>query len=398
MNPYFVWNTIYNGILTYLVYLFYIIGIVSLVKIDRSAYTRYSIGKIIKFNVIYLLWIYMYIFRGNEINIQSLFGSLIMFTFMAGFILQKPKVQKDIFDKFVLLFVISLIPGVIYYGLETLGLSLSKGVIYSNNQLQSVMSTDFTDVGYYKLYLGAVMRVSSNTRFSGIYDEAGLVGTICAILLAARKFEFKKNKINCALLFYGILSFSLAFYLMIVAIMILKAIRRGQWKIILIVASVILGIYVLQSLETNNSLINRLQNRFQISSTEISLVNNRTTSKFDEGYSELLNGDISTKLFGFGRGASSENPYLIGSSSYKLTIYNYGYFGFTFIIITILLLYERLYPWTILKQWDKLVLLLVFLLSIYQRPGILFPYYFIVLFGGCAFLNLGNNKVARKGV
>ena len=227
--------------------------------------------------------------------------------------------------------------------------------------------------------------MNSNTRFSGIYDEAGMVGTLSALMLAARKFDLRKD-VKCRwLLLYLLMSFSLAGYLLAFLYLFIKWIKIGQWKICvgIVLGLICLNIFINTSFE--NPMIKKIQNRIQITQEGINIVNNRQTSTFEKGYSEFLEAPLKTKLFGFGMGASSSNGYLVGSSTYKLIIYDYGYFGFALRIAIILLLFKRvviIYP---LRHWNSFALLFIFMVSIYQRPGIYFAYYFIVLFGGCSF-------------
>ena len=52
-------------------------------------------------------------------------------------------------------------------------------------------------------------------RFCGLFEEPGVVGTICSLLLVADRIDLKSNE-NKLLFFYGLISFSLAFYILII--------------------------------------------------------------------------------------------------------------------------------------------------------------------------------------
>ena len=154
--------------------------------------------------------------------------------------------------------------------------------------------------------------------------------------------------------------------------------------------------YLLLTVNTNVEMIKTLQSRIQFSGTSITIKNNRETSQFNMGYAQFLNGNLIRKLFGFGRGAAAENVYMNGSSSYKCSVFNYGYLGFGLMIFEIVYLY-RAYLQKIWKQhWAQFVLIALFLVSVYQRPSVYFPYYFIILYGGAAYLSDYKERCERS--
>lgn len=388
MNPYFVWNTFSNGRFTYAVYIVYAFSIFAMLESTKSK--RYMTArKFVGILLLMLVYGFAYLHSSEEIGIKTLIAGFLLFLNLMLYILIDEKLQKEIFKTFVFLFVVSMIPGLIYYILELFGVSLSIGTLYSLNQLNYANSVDYQSVGsigYYKHYLGAVMRVNNNTRFAGMYDEAGLIGTVSALCLAARKFELKRNTINKWLLIFLILSFSLAGYLLAILYFFIKRIRRKQWKLCFGIIALVVGFFIFMNIKTDISAINTLQNRFQITEAGMSIINNRETSEYLSGYSEFLNSPLSTKIFGFGRGASVLNVYMNGSSTYKNIIYNYGYLGFGLMVFTILYLYKKFSLRKIGNHWDSVILLVLFCVSMYQRPSVFYPYYFIVLYGGYAYL------------
>lgn len=385
MNPYFVWPTFMNGSLAYCVYVLYLIS--AYIMINRGIKLRKSnlLGSLLLCQVFAVTYLHSY----TDSGIKTLLGGVSLYLYLICFCNTDSENQRQIFVAFTKLFVVSLIPGLVYYILESFGVSLAIGQIYSQNQLDYLDSAEYLatgNTGYYKLYIGAVLRVNVNTRFSGIYDEAGLVGTVAALCLAGNQMDIKNNRWCRWLLLFVVISFSLAAYILVVVYFIVSFIRRKQWKLLAAVAFTALGLYILMTIETQNTLIQTLQSRFQIVNGMITIVNNRTTSNFDVGYSELLNGTFAKKMFGFGRGASVLNKYMNGSSSYKNYIYNYGFVGFGIMIFTIIYLYRRYLKRLWKYFWPQFTLFVLFMVSIYQRPNIYMPYYFILLFGGAAYL------------
>lgn len=397
MNPYFLWPSFCGGIFVYITYILYAISISYILR--STARFKLTKSNFLIAILFFVMYVHIYILGANSIAIQNMVSGLLAYANMFLLTTCTDSIKRNIFEKFVTLFIISLVPGLIYYILENIGVSLSIGSLQSQNQITYANAAEFMgDTGYYKLYIGAVMRVSTNTRFSGIYDEAGLVGTVSALLLVARKFEIRKDKKCRWLLFFSIISFSLASYLLIIIYLFLKWIYRGQWKIIV---SIFIGAFVLYGLlniHTNNVLINNLQDRIQITTTGISLINNRESSLFEKGYEKFTSASISRRILGYGRGASSENPYMNGSSSYKCVVYDYGYFGFGLMMLIIVYCYFRC---TIKKgknDWNLVTLFLIFLISIYQRPAIMYAYYFIILYGGKDYLCFYNTMDNRKKI
>lgn len=385
MNPYFLWPSFARGFFVYSTYVLYIISISYLIR--SSVRFRLSKSNVFIGILFLMMYTHIYVFGAVGTSLPTLISGLLAYFNLFLLTTSKRSVRKSVFEKFVILFIISLIPGLIYYIFEKIGISLSIGTLQSENQIAYSNSVEFLgQSGYYKLYVGAVMRVSSNTRFSGIYDEAGLVGTVSALLLIARKFEIKKDRKCRWLLLFNIISFSLAGYLLIAIYFFIKWMRKGQWKLCVGIIMGLAVLYSLLNLQTNNVLINNLQNRFEITTTGISLINNRETSVFEEGYQEFTNASIYRKIMGYGRGASNENRYMRGSSSYKCLLYDYGYWGFFLMIFIITYGYFKKERGKKIDVWELVPFYLVFLISIYQRPAIMYMYYFIILFGGKEFI------------
>ena len=184
---------------------------------------------------------------------------------------------------------------------------------------------------------------------------------------------------------------------LIFAYFFLKWIRRGQWKLVIGGVCFFIGLYFLLNINLNSAAFTFLQNRFLRNGGLLGIVNNRETSHFDIGYSSFLSSNLITKLIGYGRGADSANIYMSGSSSYKCLVYNYGYFGFGLMMVNLLYL-VKIYFHKIWNYWPQITLIILFAISIYQRPSVYSPYYFLILLGGCSYLmnfRYVNNEIVR---
>lgn len=388
MNPYFVWPTFLGGILIYFTYLLYGLSAFYLIFYcpPKTQMSKREFNCLILF---FLLYMYIYFRSSDFLGIKTLIGALLAYINLYAFATRVPCVRKEVFERFLTLFIIAVIPGLIYYMLELFGISLSIGRISSQNQILYTTAAEYNRTGNetYKLYIGAVMRMDSNIRMSGIFDEPGLIGTVAALALVGRAFDLKHD-LKCRwLLFICIMSFSFAGYLIIFAYFFMRWFKRGQWKICVAILVCIIAVYGLLNVNLQDTPLAGIQRRFEITSEGLKIINNREVSTFNIGYSEFEEGSIVVKLFGFGYGASIGNPYLRGSSSYRLIIYNYGYAGLALQLILIIFLYKKGTITHPMKYWGQFVLLFLFLLSFYQRPGIFYAYYFILLYGGCAYLD-----------
>lgn len=389
MNPYFVWNTYHKGVLSNVVYIIVSISILLLFQKVicmgkvRADYFLVAISLLI-------IYIYMFIIRAGEDGFQTkvLYGKLLMFVFMALFVMLPKYIKKDIYEKFLLIFIISMIPGLLYGMLELLGGSINYKLLEPESAAKVL--ADY----YYKLYPGAVIWLSANTRLSGIFDEPGMVGTVAGLMLVANGIKLNKNWKNILLLICGVCSLSLAFYTIVLIALCLRCIKRQQWKLFAIILGVIIVYFTILAVRIDNPTFIKLQERLTISDGEF-LGNNRLTSKFDYEYQKFISGDIKYKLFGLGRNASSNNPKMYGSSSYKMIIYDYGYFGFIIMLIWITFSFHIENGKKILKYWEAYVLLAVFLASLYQRPSIYFIYYIVILLGGSSSIYIHANSVNK---
>lgn len=373
MNPYFVWKTFGNG--NYLVYIIYIVTILFSLPLIISKKYKTSF-MFINIGLIFILFILLYLHVVNN-TIKRIVGGILSIFVIFCFLLMPSKEKLKTFNYFTKCFVISLIPGFCYFLLYKLGIDVSIEKITSPNIVLASGGLDFFGNDYYLLFFGGVIRVYSNTRFSGIYDEAGLVGTVCSLLLIAKNLKFKHDFWAYSLAFFLLFSFSLAGYILIFVGIILKLFRRYPYRTILLLLFFYILLYFVILITNSFQNIPSLSNRFYLDGPLISIVNNRNTSHFEIGFAEFTNSSLITHLFGFGAGSSNINQYMVGSSSYKILIYCYGYVGSSLILG--IFIYNFL---TKKRSFYQYILLFCFILSIYQRPSVMYLFYFIILFGG----------------
>ena len=209
-------------------------------------------------------------------------------------------------------------------------------------------------------------------RFCGLYNEPGLWGTIAALILCVEDLNFHKLS-NILILVAGAFTFSFAFWVILVVYYVLS---RGKFfsTLWVIVVLAILYVYVVPKIETGNEAVDALIGRLTYEDGEFA-GDNRSNEHLDYLLEKTL---LSTKAF-FGHGGG----YIVhlgydGSLSYKTYIVEHGILGF-------LLMYGSLLI-AVLKYAKKnryvLPFVLVFFLSIYQRPGVFSMVYMVILLGG----------------
>ena len=228
---------------------------------------------------------------------------------------------------------------------------------------------------YYDYYLGYVYKsLTGFTRLCGLFNEPGYFGTILAFVLCADGMNLRKKE-NIVLLIAGCLTFSFAFFALLLIHLILASYKKPKLMAFLIIL-VLLMVYVVPNIQLSNNDVAKLISRFY--SLETSL-ESRTRSSFDTLFERWKTSD--KVLFGYGHGyGKSIDP--DGSSSYKSYFVDYGVAGFILMFAPLLI-----YAFRKAKGNSKCVFFVVlFIASIYQRPNIYSILYFVILFGGLEYI------------
>ncbi|WP_303150584.1 hypothetical protein, partial [uncultured Cloacibacillus sp.] len=245
---------------------------------------------------------------------------------------------------------------------------------------------------YHKTFTTVILYTPPMLRYSAMFNEPGVVGTFSALFLIAENFNLHLNK-NRIILLGGILSFATSFYFMILIWFIVRNLSRFNLKNILSVVMVFILILFLQNVNTPFAPLNRM-----IQSTRIAKVNNewnfignnRQNKTFQEGEKNFYSAGISQILFGKGRGWATNSPLIAGSYTYKFLIFDHGILGI--ILILAWLVIYTYYLNGIAHNPDVKYFVLLFILSIYQRPDVMNIQYLALLIGGIAYNNLQFSK------
>ena len=386
LQPYFTWDTYYDGILKeydgilYTTLFFILMAFLVFLRYCNKKINIYNYKVFFAITVAILPVLYLGI-CGNNYNL--LFSGLIIpYIALVIYLLLPDSIKVKIYKLYLTIFAITLIPSIIYYIFGLLGISIPSGILESYEKMKVSMGV------HYKLYPFAIqLEELSNPmslfRLCGIYDEAGKLGTIAALFLIGEKYNFKNNKTNIIILLAGILTFSLSFYVLTLLYYILDNIVKGKPKNVLILIALVIIYIIFVNVDINIQVIKTLQSRILITSEGLS-GDNRTNVLFDEIFDEFKKADSYHKLFGYGEGAIGiiQNTKNIDGSSYKSLIYNYGYIGFGISIAWIVC-----FAVVLSKRYKKvskymIIFTIIYLINIYQRPSLFYPPFMIIYIGG----------------
>jgi len=278
------------------------------------------------------------------------------------------------FSYFRNFFFISLIPGLVLWFLHHLSgdasllsmgfvpdgivpnqLKVENGERYALYPLSVVLLDPFITLPVY--------------RFCGMFDEPGVVGTLAALFLVADRVQLNK-KTNIVFFISGVISFSLAFFVIILIYYLCMIRHHFSKKIMLaIVVLILITVFVQKDSFISTLLINRLT----ISFDEGWKGDNRESSNIKSGFDEWVNSEPIQFITGLNNSEGGEG------SSWKIIFIRTGLIGF---ILVLSILFFPIFPSIRSMNYASFVFLLVFFLSIYQRPDIINPSMILLFYTG----------------
>lgn len=280
----------------------------------------------------------------------------------------KPKFKIWIYDRFIS--VLALLFGL--SALEYL-LAVFWGISYINHT--PIYRFESNEHYFYQgiITVFPYLYKTSLVRFQAFTEEPGLVGTLCAFLLAC--IDIKRHKWQLAVFVVcGILSMSLAFYLIFVLWIgyMMFNVKNIKYNIILFVFIAI--ICFLAQDEITELVMGRLAEKGNISDLD-----NRGTYSFKTAFDEFIVS--SDAVFGRGlrtyhstfSGVSKESG---GNAGAKPFIYSYGLFSMLLLFFS----YSKCFLKVNGSNIKAFFILFIFWLSFYQREYWYTPYNMIPLF------------------
>lgn len=321
------------------------------------------------------------------------------------------------FEKFHLLFVFSLLPGMVVWIWLAAGLPLELQYMTPPTEVvQREMTPYFTRPGLVFLPTNGMLLPGGGTifRLCGVYDEPGTVGTIAALCLAVTRFRL--SNVHGAICFLsGLMSLSVAFAVLMTIGLVATALAARQFRLLpWAVVCVLVGLVPATGVAFRNNDPHRLTSIILVvPSTERSksleaagvppsteklptavtpfglwddvqtrqsmALDNRMLPSMRRLLSEYAGGGPGTLLFGIASNAS--NVRAGESASWTQILTNYGAVGFGWLF----LLFAAPLWWLWRSQRLDLgvaLLCLLFLMSFYQRPVIWLPAQMLMYFAG----------------
>lgn len=342
LQPYFIWG-VYNQLQSILT-----IALVALCI--TSINVRYS-------DVVFkVLLSFIFVWLSFKLNISTV-GRLGI-TLYGVFFLTSEKLMINSYNKCIKIFVwTTTISAVVYLLVVVLGINLPHHTIAPLNTLK--------DDSYNAFPFLVVYNGFESFRFCGCFDEPGVIGTICAVILLMRKFNLKQKE-NIFILIFGIISFSLFFYIICMLYVLLFA--QTKYKLLLLSIFIALSLYVSQE----SLLYELIFARMQIE--DGMMVGNNRDIGLDEYWYESFKH---SEDYWWGLGAGTKEMYNPGGASYKDRIIEFGaVFFFAYVAAFIMYGIHKLRP----SLKNILIYILIICSVLFQRPFITNITYILMIY------------------
>ena len=333
---------------------------------NSKCFTLNVEGILFSLSVIFF-WIFELVHSYGKLTILS---STVYLVFIPFFFLNKC-IQERVYDAFSKIFFAISFIGIVVYLLYTL--NIVPPASFVDYYEEDMVSSNYAN--YHLSYL--FVTDYGLTRLCGLFNEPGFFGTLAILLLVSNRFQL--NKYSIIILIASLFTYSLAFIALLLIYFLFKSIILGKFKFVIIIF--VLGglVLYLTTLELQDSNVVFLLNRFFPEDGGL-ITDNRSTYDLDVAWKNFIN-DSDKYLFGYGPN------FQIKGSSYKVMVMKHGFVGIALVFIPFFLACIKIGR----KNKDCILLIIVFLISIYQRPQIFNLVYFVILIGGV--LHLKSTQV-----
>ncbi len=257
----------------------------------------------------------------------------------------------EAYHVFRVIFIVFLLLGILNYVFFLLGIVSSFDIIEPLNSLKDHK---------YQQYLFMVvpdvpLQAGKLARFHGLFDEPGMLGNICGLILIAEKMQLNRRG-NLIILAGGLLSLSFFFYVALgLSFLLFSKKLKHRYIWIAIALSFVVTTYNVKPL------YDTLWHRFEWDASEGKFVgDNRNGMGLDDLYESLK----WTPAFFSGLGSNFMKDYA-GAASLKLVILKHG---MIFVLLN-LSAYALLAFREIKKKWECIMFMAFFIMMLYQRPG-----------------------------
>ncbi|MBR3387855.1 MAG: hypothetical protein IKG84_06465 [Bacteroidales bacterium] len=379
LRPFFAWSFIENS--------FVKLALLLVLSVIFFSHKRTITKKDIPYIVIFFLATFCYVFFGytcGRMNFNGFLNSLTLFLLISLPLCKKP-FGEAVFNSFAVLF--SLL----------VGISLLAWIINQIIGLPQLGTLEL--VGQQRSYLHYPFFVIEMTdyaavdvlRFSGPFDEPGVVGTYGALILAVSKFNFKDWR-TITIFLAGIFSFSLFFY--IVSLVYLLFYYIVVKKNVVMSFILIATLFIFYAATKDNPIFYEYIWKRTAWNEEAKTIegDNRSNDSVD-AYLKRIRGTYEYYV-----GTSDENWYNTvaggGSATYKSIICMNGIIFFVLYVGFFILLGTSNKK----AKSEALLYCIIVLANFYQRSSVYFP---VTVFLYCAFAEdyvLYPRKLKRRSL
>lgn len=374
MNVWVTWN--FNSLF---IHLFILVLLTIYFLVERP---ELELSKATLFTAMMLAVIAAYSVLFTELNVSGFFGQIVTFSILLFVLLLPKKTQNDILDDITKWFSFLMLISLVLYALALFSL-ISPFRIDTPSY-----DTSYPDFENYIFYVKPIRPVFF-IRFNGPFVEPGHLGMICAFLLYANKFDFKRFHTSIILISL-LLTLSLAGYILVLLGLLLTYSKHIKSLLIALAVTTITAFIIINDWNDGENIVNELIfNRLAYDDEKGISGNNRFQNETNYVFNEMLKSNdiwlgIHNTLF--------EN-FDIPGSGYKIYILRNGIIG--------TLLLSILYFLIALNAIDKrysFCFLIIITAAFMQRS---YPFWFAWFFlyvGGIAKADLIKQKVMHTNL
>lgn len=239
----------------------------------------------------------------------------------------------------------------------------------------------YADYGYSYIYVS--IGYTDYPRLCGLFNEPGYFGTILALLICIDGFDAGKLS-TWLVLTAGAMTLSLAFATIIGVYLIISSVKKPK-HLIFIALFALMVAYIVSSGAFYGTVLGRYMERISNFIMQRGDTSERTNSVVDLMFSSVVSGN--NAIWGNGGGYTATfSP--DGIASYKIYFIDYGVLGALLIFgLPIAAAFIKAFeiddrP----SRWLAICFCACFMINVVQRPAIYALPYFVLLFGGLAYL------------
>lgn len=389
-SSYFTWDAYGNSLIKYIIKCFRYIGLL-VMALYVITFSGKKLGRVPEKEFILGVILFLTLFEINFLgaSYQMFFNLVSLVAFVTFIICMSLNFEQrsKLYEIFMKVFALITLPSVIYFSVHhLLGINLPYSVL-GPDHIGKAAAGVYYELRPFGLIISSI-KYFTVPRLCGIFDEPGVIGTISAMLVVVNICCHRFRNWTFLLIFEGIMSFSLAFFVMMIILASIIAIQKSIIKFLVFLTFLVFFSAFFITVEFDNPNLKKIQNRVDFTS-DILIKDNRTSNSFEKEFKAFVNRGGYSLFFGEGIGAYHANPNMTGSNSYKCLIYDYGIVGFILYMSFLVLLYVMEY------RINKLAFpfFVVFMASLYQRAYVLNSLFLFLYICGLACIAYSKNDV-----